>query len=172
MIKSDKFWYFLHGQIYQIPRISDLSRSRLISGTRWLRVTRWLKCQVRLAVRDESRIYPIMNRKSLLSNLSVEIPLKIWALQLDFYNWIDFTFNSWLIEMSNWKWLIRNESFWTVWGTLVIVEKGRSIGSSRITWYDLCWKCKERNDVPATWIWQIKTCLSQEMILKISLLVK
>ena len=85
---NDKIWSgpFFHGQIYQIPRISDLSRSRLISGTRWLRVTRWLKCQVRLAVRDESRIYPIMNRKSLLSNLSVEIPLKIWALQLDFYN--------------------------------------------------------------------------------------
>ena len=87
---NDKIWsmldLFFHGQIYQIPRISDLSRSRLISGTRWLRVTRWLKCQVRLAVRDESRIYPIMNRKSLLSNLSVEIPLKIWALQLDFYN--------------------------------------------------------------------------------------
>ena len=105
---NDKILVLFLVQIYQIPRISDLSRSRLISGTRWLRVTRWLKCQVRLAVRDESRIYPIMNRKSLLSNLSVEIPLKIWALQLDFYNWIFFTFNCWLIEMTNWKWLILN----------------------------------------------------------------
>jgi len=117
-----KFWYFFG--TFSGPDLPNTTNIRFVK----VKLAFWyavVTCHKMVKVpgaiictrdENESRIYPIMNRKSLLSNLSVEIPLKIWALQLDFYNWICLTFNWWVIIVESLRWV-------TVLGTLVIVEK-------------------------------------------------
>ena len=45
---------FLGPDLPNTSNIRFVKVKAALSGTRWLRVTRWLKCQVRLAVRDEN----------------------------------------------------------------------------------------------------------------------